>query len=146
MGETPNWPMRNTHYSQPATEEQQLYGAMGDIKHWKPSLGDLMCYFGTNYRLLMYPRCVILSTGQWGTPHYSQPATEEKMHLTALWGTWNTSNIKNHLMGPRCVIFDHMIQSRYLLYKGDSQPARDEWSLFLTSHWGKSAVWGVRAP
>ena len=33
MGETPNRPVRNTHYSQPATEERQLYGAIGHIKH-----------------------------------------------------------------------------------------------------------------
>ena len=64
--------------SQPASEEQRLYGAIGHIKHWKPCQGDPMCYFGTNNRLLIYPWCVILPTGQWGTPHYSQPATEER--------------------------------------------------------------------
>ena len=69
------------------------------IKHWKPCLGALKCCFGTYYRLLIYALCVILPTGQLGTPHYSQPATEEWMHLTALWGTWNTSNIENHLRG-----------------------------------------------
>ena len=25
-------------YSQPATEEQQLYGVIGHIKHWKPDV------------------------------------------------------------------------------------------------------------
>ena len=64
--------------------------------------------------------------GQWGTPHYSQPATEEWINLTALWGTWNTSNIENHLRGPRCVIFDHIIQSRCLSYSWDYQPASEE--------------------
>ena len=70
------------HYSQPATELRKLYGAIGHIKHWKPCLGTLMCYFGTNNRLLIYALCVMLPTGQWGTPHYSQPATEERLHLT----------------------------------------------------------------
>ena len=126
IGKTSNRPVRNTHYFQPATEERQLYGAIGQIKHWKPCLGALMCYFGTNSPFLIYALCVILPTGQWGTPHYSQPATEEWMHLTALWGTWNTLYIENHLGGPGCVMFDHIIQSRCLSYWGDSQPASEE--------------------
>ena len=81
IGETPNRPVRNAHYSQPATEERRLYGAIGHIQHWEPCLGDQMCYFGTNIRLLIYPWCVILPTGQWGTHHYSQPAAEEWMHF-----------------------------------------------------------------
>ena len=165
-----------------------------------------MCYFGTNNRLLIYALCVILPTGQWGTPHYSQqateewlhltaiwstwntlnienhvwgtwcvisgqiilswymhhvwysqpvdqwgtphysqPATEEWMHLTTIWGTWNTSNIENHIGGHRCVIFDQIIQSRCLSYRGDSQPASEERPLLPTGHRGTAAVWGDRA-
>ena len=136
IGETPNRPVTNGHYSQPATEERRLYGALGHIKHWKPCQGDLMCYFGTNDPFLIYASCVILPTGQWGTPHFSQPATEEWMHLTALWGTWNTLNIENHLGGHWCGLFDHMIQSRCLSYRGDSQPASEERPLLPTGHWG----------
>ena len=181
-------------------------GHVKHIKYWKPCLGALMCYFGTNNRLLIYALCVILPTGQWGTPHYfqpateewlhltaiwgtwntlkienhvwgtwcvisgqiilswymhhvwysqpagqwgtphySQPATEEWMHLTALWGTWKTLNIENHLGGPRCVIFAHMIQSRSLPNRGGSQPASEERPLLRTGHWGTAAVWGDRA-
>ena len=133
------------HYSQPATEERQLYGVLGLIKHCKPSLGALMCHLGTNNPFLIHASCGILPTGQWGTPHYSQPATEKWMHLTALWGTWNTSNIENHLGGPRCVIFDHIIPSWCLSYRGDSQPASEEHPSLPTVHWGTSAVWGDRA-
>ena len=81
IGETPNRPVRNAHYSQSATEERRLYGAIGHIQHWEHCLGDQMCYFGTNNRRLIYPWCVILPTGQWGTHHYSQPAAEEWMHF-----------------------------------------------------------------
>ena len=145
MGETPNRPVRNTHYSQPATEERQLYGAIGHIKHQKPCLGALRCYFGTNNPFLIYALCVILPIGQRGTPHYSQPATEERQHLTAIWGRWNTSSIENHLGEPRCVIFDHIIQSRCLSYGGDSQPASEEYPLLPTGDWGTAAVWCDRA-
>ena len=104
------------HYSQPATEKWlHLTGHVKHIEHWKPCLGALMCYFGTNNRLLIYALCVILPTGQWGTPHYSQPTTEEWLHLTAIWGTWNTLNIENHVWGgwcviSVCVIFQHILQ------------------------------------
>ena len=145
MGETPNRPVRNTHYSQLATEERQLYGAIRHIKHWKPCLGALMYCFGTNNPFWIYALCVILPTGQWGTHHYSQPATQERQHLTAIWGTWNTSSIENHLGEPRCVIFDHIIQSRCLSYGGDSQPVSEEHPLLPTGHWGTAAVWGDRA-
>ena len=91
-----------------------------------------MCYFGTNNPFLVYAPCVILPTGQWGTPHYSQPATEEWMHLTALWGTWNTLYIENHLGLARCVIFNHIIQSRCLSYRGDSQTASEQRPLLAT--------------
>ena len=67
------------------------------------------------------------------------------MHLTALWGKWNTSNIENHLGGNRCVIFDHIIQSRCLSYRGGSQPAREEHPFLPTGQWGTAAVWGDRA-
>ena len=134
---TGQWGM--PHYCQPAT------GVLGHMKHWKPCLGALMCYFGTNNRFLIYASCVILPTGQRGTPHYSQPATEEWNHLTTLWGTWITSNIENHLGGRRCVIFDHIIQSRCLSYRRDSQPASEKRPLLPTGHWGTAAVWGDRA-
>ena len=144
-GDTHNRPVRNTRYSQLATEERQLYGAIGHIKHWKPCLGALMCYFGTNNPFLIDALYVMLPTGHWETLHYSQPDTEERQHLTAIWGTWNTANIENHLGGPRCVIFDHIIRSRYLYYGGDSQLASEEHPLLPTGHWGKAAVWGNRA-
>ena len=121
---------------------------MVHVKHmilWKPCLGALMCHLVTNNRLLLHALCVILPTGQWGTPHYCQPATEEWNHLTTLWGTWITSNIENHLGGRRCVIFDHIIQSRCLSYRRDSQPASEKRPLLPTGHWGTAAVWGDRA-
>ena len=96
------------------------------IKHWKPSRGAPMRFFGTNNCLLIYALCVIFATGHWGTPHYYQLATEEWLHFTARWWTWNTLNIENHLRWPRWVIFDHIIQSRCLSYSGDSQPASEE--------------------
>ena len=143
MGDTPSRPVRNTHYSQPATEERQLYVAIGHIRHWKPCMG--MCYFGTNNPFLIHALCVILPTGHWETPHYSQPATEEPLHLTAIWGRWNTLNIENHLGGPRCVIFDLIIRSRCLSYGGYSQSASEEHPLLPTGHWGTTAAWGDRA-
>ena len=101
----PTGQWRTHHYSQPATEEWlYLTGHVKHIEHWKPCMGALICYFGTNNRLLIYALCVILPTGQWGTPHYSQPTTEEWLHLTAIWGTWNTLNIENHVWGAWCVI------------------------------------------
>ena len=84
-GRLPTGQWGTPSYSQPATEERQLYGKIGHIKHWKPCLGTLMCHFGKNNPFLMYALCVILATGHWGTPHYSQPATEERQHLTAIW-------------------------------------------------------------
>ena len=129
------------HYSQPATEERKLYGAIGHIKHWKPCLGTLMCYFGTNNRLLIYAFCVLLPTGQWGTPHYSQPATEEWLHLTGhvkhiehwkpclgtLMCYFGTNN--RLLIYALCVIFPtgQWGTPHY------SQPATEEW-LHLTGH------------
>ena len=169
------------HYSQPATEERRLYGVIGHIKHWKPCLGALiryfgtnnhllicalcvilpngqwgtpitsnrplrnrqlyavirrikhwkqclgapMCYFGTNGPLLIYALCVILPTGHWGTPHYSQPATEEWLHLTAIWGTWNT--IK-HWKPSRGTLMRYFGTNNRLLihYVWYSQPASEE--------------------
>ena len=143
-GRLPTGQWGTPSYSQPATEERQSNGEIGHIKHWKPCLGALMCYFGTNNPFLIYALCVILPTGHWGTPHYSQPATEERQHLTAIWGTWNTPNIENYLGGHICVIFDHMIQSRCLSYGGDSQPASEEHPLLPTGHWGAAALWGDR--
>ena len=125
-GRLPTGQWGTPSYSQPATGGQQLYGKIGHIKHRKPCLGALVSYFGTNNPFLMYALFLILPTGHWGTPHYSQPATEERQHLTTIQGTWNTPNIENHLGGPGCVIFDHIIQSRCLSYGGDSQPASQE--------------------
>ena len=121
---------------------------MGHVKYiklWKPCLGTLMCHLGTNNRVLKYALCVILPNSQWGTPHYSQPAPEEWLHLTAILGTWNTSNIENHLGGPRCVIFAHIIQSWNLSDSGDSHPASEERPLLPNGHWGTAAVWVDRA-
>ena len=110
------------HYSQPATEEWlHLTGHVKHIEHWKPCLGTLMCYFGTNNRLLIYALCVILPTGQWGTPHYSQPATEEWLHLTG--HVKHIEHWKPLLIYALCVI----------LLTGQwgtphySQPATEEW-------------------
>ena len=122
----PSGQWETPHYSQPATEEWQLYGAIGHIKHWKPRLGAPLCYFGTNSPLLIYALCVILPTGQWGTPHYSQPATDEWLHSTGRWGTWNILDIENHLAGPRCVISGPIIVSWYMHYVWYSQPATGE--------------------
>ena len=132
-----SWYVHYVWYSQPASEEcpitpnrplrnRQLYGPIGHIKHWKPRLGAPMCYLGTNSPLLIYALCVILPTGHWRTPHCSQPATEEWLHLTARWWTSNTLNIENHVWWPRCVIFDHIIQSWCLSYRGNSQPSSEE--------------------
>ena len=114
------------HYSQPATKERQLYGMIGHIKHWKPCLGALMCHLGTNNRLLIYALCAILPSGQWGTPQYSQRATEEWLHFTATWRTRNTLNIENHVWGPWCVISGQIIVSWYMHYVWYSQPASEE--------------------
>ena len=102
-----SWYLSYREDFQPASEEHPvtpnrplgMYGAIEHIRHRKPCLGALMCYFETKNRLLIYTLCVIFPIGQRGTPHYSQPATEEWMHLTTLWGTWITSNIENHLGG-----------------------------------------------
>ena len=75
---TPNRPVRNAHYSEPATEEIRLYGVIGHTKDWKPCVWDPMCYFGTNNPFLIDALWMILPTGQWVTPHYSKPATEER--------------------------------------------------------------------
>ena len=126
MGETPNRPVRNTHYSQPATEERQLYGEIGHIKHWIH---------------VWWPWCVI--SGQvilsWFIHDmwYSQPAREE--HTIApnrpLRNGWICQHYMGHVKhiklcklsrGPRCVIFDHIIQFRCLSYRGNSQPSSEE--------------------
>ena len=130
MCDTPNRPVRNTpllpigHWRMAAFHRKM--GNVKHIKHWKPSRGAPMRYFGTNNCLLIYALCLILATGHWGTPHYYQLATEEWLHFTARWWTWNTLNIENHLGWPRWVIFDYIIQSRCLSYSGDSQPASEE--------------------
>ena len=149
MGETPNRPVRNTHYSQPATEERQLNGAIRHIKHWKPCLGP-WCVISGQIILSWYVHYV------W----YSQPATEEHLinhmiqprclsyggdsqsaseeHPLLPTGHWETAAFDCNMgrvkhtkhwkpsLGPRCVIFDHIIQSRGLSYEGDSQPACEE--------------------
>ena len=122
-------------YSQPASEERPLLPTshwgmaaidnnMWHVKHierWKPCLGVLIGYFATNNRLLMHALCVILPSGQKGTAHYSQSATEEWLYLTVIWGTWNTLNIKNHVWGPWCVISGQIIVSWYMHYVWYSQ-------------------------
>ena len=75
--------------------------------------------------------CVILPTGQWGTPHYSQPTTEEWLHLTAIWGTWNTLNIENHVWGAWCVISVCVIFPT-------GRPVRNT-PLLQSGHWGMDA-------
>ena len=143
-GRLPTGQWGTPSYSQPATEERQLYGKIGHIKHWKPCLGTLMCHFGKNNPFLMYALCVILATGHWGTPHYP---------LTGHWGTaafdCNLGRVKHAKhwkpsLGPRCVIFDHTIQSRCLSYGGDSQPASEEHPLLPTGVWGTAAEWSAR--
>ena len=128
------------HYSQPPTEERKLYvcGAIGHIKHWKPCLGTLMCYFGTNNRLLIYALCVILLTGQWGTPHYSQPATEEWLHLTG-----HVKNIEHWkpCLGTLMCYFG--TNNRLLIYalcviRTPNRPVRNT-PLLPTGHWEMAA-------
>ena len=144
MCDTPNRPVRDAilpptcHWETAAFDSSM--GHVKYIKHWKPCLGALMCYFGTNNRLLIYTLCVMLPTGQWGIPHYSQPTTEEWLHLTAIWGTRNTSNIENHVCEPWCVIWGQIIVSWYMHYVWYSQPASEEKNTFLpTGHWGMAA-------
>ena len=130
MCDTPNRPVRNTtlfptgHWGMDAFDSNM--GHVKHIKHWKPCLGALMCYFVTNNHFLIYTSCVMLPTGHWGTPYYSQPATEEWVHLTALWGTWNTPNIENPVCGPWCVISGQIIVSWYMHYVWYSQHASEE--------------------
>ena len=149
MCDTPNRPVRNTpllptgHWGMSLVDCNM--GHVKHIEHWKPCLGALMCHLGTNNPFLIHASCGIHPTGQWATPHYSQPATEEWMHLTALWGTRNTSNIENHLGGARCIIFDHIIKSWCVSYKGDSQPANEERPTLPTGHWVTAAAWGDMA-
>ena len=126
------------HYSQPATEERKLYGAIGHIKHWKPCLGTLMCYFGTNNRILIYALCVILPTGQWGTPHYSQPATEEWLHLTG-----HVKHIEHWkpCLGTLMCYFG--TNNRLLIYPWCVILPTGQWGtppLLPTSHWGTVAL------
>ena len=136
-----SWYMHCVWYSQPASEEKNTFlptghwgmaafdskiGHVKHIKHWKPCLGALMCYFGTNNRLLIYALCVMLPTDQWGTPNYSQLATEDGLHLTAMCGTWNTSNIENNILGPSCNISRQIIVSWYMHYVWYSQPASEK--------------------
>ena len=90
--------------SQPASEEQRLYGAIRHIKHWKPCQGDPMCYFGTNNRLLIYPWCVILPTGQWGTPPL---LATSHWGTAALWGDkahWTTGPTHAKLVSDLTVL------------------------------------------
>ena len=99
QGRLPTGEWGTPHYSQTATEERQLDGAIVYIKHWEPRLG-------TNSPLLVYALCVIFPTGHWGTPHYPPPATEEWLYLTAIWGAQNELNIENHLGGPDVLFRD----------------------------------------
>ena len=130
MCDTPNRPVRNTtllpnvHWGITTFNNNMVH--VKHIKHWKPYLWALMCHLGTNNRLLIYALCVIFPTGQWGTPHYSQPTTGEWLHVTAIWGTRNTSNIENHVPGPWCVIWGPIIVSWYMHYVWYSQPASEE--------------------
>ena len=56
----------------------------------------------------------------------SQPATEEWLHLTAIWGTWNTLDIENHHGGPWCLISRPKIVSWNMHYVWYSQPDTEE--------------------
>ena len=96
--------------------------------------GALLCYFGTINRILIQALCVILPTGQWGTPRYSQPATEEWLNLIAICGTWNTSNIENH------VLFRDKLSSLDICIMCDTpnRPVRNA-TLIPTGHWGMAA-------
>ena len=122
--------------SQPASEEQRLYGAIGHIKHWKPCQGDPMCYFGTNYRLLIYPWCVILPTGQWGTP---------PLLPTSHWGTAALWGDKAHwtletLSGWPDVLFrdKYAFLDTCIICDTPNRPLRNT-SLLPTGHWGMDA-------
>ena len=149
MFDTPNQPVRNAtllptgHWGMAAFDSNM--GHVKHIKHWKPCLWAPMCHLGINNRLLIYALCVILPTGQWGIPHYSQPTTEEWLHLTATWGTLNTSNITNYIWGPSCVILGQIIVSWYIHFVWYSQSASGEHPLLPTDQWGTAAVWGDRA-
>ena len=149
MCDTPNRPVRNAtlpptgHWGTAAFDSSM--GHVKHIKHWKPCLWALMCYFGTNNRLLICTLCVILPTGQWGTPYYPQPATEKRLHLTAVWGTWNTLNIENHVWGPWSVISGKIIVCWYIHYVWCSQPTSEERHITPNQPLRKGSCLGVRA-
>ena len=146
-GRLPTGQWGTPSYSQPATEKRQLYGEIGHIKHWKPCLiivwgprcvisgqiifPDICIMCDTPNRPL---RNTLLQTGHWGTAAFD----------CNMGGVKHTKHWKPSL-GPRCVMFDHIIQSRCLSYEGDSQPASEEHPLLPTGHWGRAAVWGDRA-
>ena len=124
---------------------RQLCTVIRCNKHWKQCLGAPMFYFRTNNPLLIYALCAILTTSHWGTPHYSQLATEEWLHLTAIWGTWNTLNIESHLGGPWCVISGPIIVSWYKHYVWYSKPASEECQITPKRPLGSGQLHGVRS-
>ena len=144
MCDAPNRSVRNAkllptgHWGWAAFDSNVLH--VKHIKYFKQYLGALMCHFETNNRLLIHALCVILPTGQWETPHYSEPATEEWLHLTATSGTWNTLNIENHVWGPWRVISRQTIVSWYIHHVWYSQPATEE-LLHLTAIWCTWNTW-----
>ena len=159
MCDTPRRPVGNPHYSHRPLRNRQLFAVIRRIKHWKQCLGAPMCYFGTNSPLLIYTLCVILPTGHWVTPHCSRrPLRNTSLPLTGHWGTaafdCNMGHVKHSNMrhvkhikplkpsrGPRWVIFDHIILSRRLSYREDSQPATEEH--LITPNWPlrNSSIW-----
>ena len=78
----PNRPLRNTsllptgHWGTAAFDNNT--GHVKHAKHWKSSRGALMCNicpYDSTPMSVLWGR---LPTGQWGTPSYSQPATEKR--------------------------------------------------------------------
>ena len=106
MCDTPNRPVRNTtllptgHWGMAAFDSNMRH--VKHIKHSKPCLGALMCYFGTNNPFLIYASCVtlpLLPTGHWGT--------------TAVWAIEHIKHWKPSL-GTWCVVSGQIIVSWYI--------------------------------
>ena len=118
---TPNRPLRNTpllptgHWRMAAFDSNM--GNVKYIKHWKPSRGTLMRYFG------IVSWCIMCDTP-------NRPVRNAPLFLTGHWGMAVFDSNMRHVKhskrwkpsrGPRWAIFDWKILSRCLSYRGDSQ-------------------------
>ena len=119
------------HYSQPAAEERRLYGEIGHIKHWKPCQWALIRYFEINNRLLIYALCVILPSGQWGTPFTPNRPLRNRQLFAVM---RRIKHWKQCLGAPMCyfgTISPLLIYALCMILP----TATEEW-LYLTAIWG----------